>query len=112
MIGSNGLKRWGQLTRCRQIQLHARGIGCLTLTPELFVGHRLQQAGMVYKCTAEPWVFKLLALALAAFSALIVWSEATIGFGRDLSPFSHVRMPDLLCFLHHLPCLAAHQTSH
>ena len=59
---------------------------------------RLRQAWMAYKCTAQPWVYRLLALGLAVFSFLIIWSEATIGFGRDLSPFSHVR--DCL----HLPC--------
>lgn len=48
------------------------------------------QAWMAYKCTAQPWVYRLLSLGLAAFSISIVWSEATIGFGRDLSPFSHV----------------------
>lgn len=50
---------------------------------------------MVYKCLVAPWVHRLLAVVLGAFSILIVWSEATIGIGSnsgktDLSPFSHV----------------------
>ncbi|KAK9807047.1 hypothetical protein WJX72_011975 [[Myrmecia] bisecta] len=52
----------------------------------------LQHARLMYKCWLRPWVLKLAALALTAVSAAIVWSEATIGSGRepDLSPFSRV----------------------
>lgn len=48
---------------------------------------------MLFQCFAWPWLQKLLALAFAATSFMLIWSEATIGSGRDpdLSPFSHVR---------------------
>ena len=59
--------------------------GSLALPPQL------RHALMVYKCYVQPWVFRLLALALGAFSCILVWSEATIKFKVDLSPFSHVR---------------------
>eukprot|EP00887_Chlorella_sp_A99_P002113 scaffold21.g2113.t1 len=43
-----------------------------------------------YTCVGRPWVLRLAAVAAAAVSAVVVWSEATIGSGRspDLSPFS------------------------
>ena len=52
---------------------------------------------MMYKCLLQPWVQRLVAIALAATSFMLVWSEATIGFAKnpDLSPFSHVS--NLLC---------------
>ncbi|KAK9808359.1 hypothetical protein WJX73_005749 [Symbiochloris irregularis] len=50
---------------------------------------KLQRAWIGYQCLVQPYVFKLVALFLAVFSILIVWSEVTIGFG-DLSPFSHI----------------------
>ncbi|KAK9828293.1 hypothetical protein WJX74_007473 [Apatococcus lobatus] len=51
---------------------------------------QLATALMVYRAVLRPWVRKLLALLLASLSAVVVWSEATIGSGRhpDLSPFS------------------------
>ena len=53
---------------------------------------QLAAALMMYRAVLRPWVRKLLALLLASLSAVIVWSEATIGSGRhpDLSPFSLV----------------------
>lgn len=43
-----------------------------------------------YKCLVRPWVLRAMAAAAAAASAVVVWSEVTIGSGRspDLSPFS------------------------
>ncbi len=54
---------------------------------------KLATALMMYRAVVRPWSRKLLALLLASLSAVIVWSEATIGSGRhpDLSPFSLVR---------------------
>ncbi|KAK9868826.1 hypothetical protein WJX84_008007 [Apatococcus fuscideae] len=51
---------------------------------------KLATALMMYRAVVRPWSRKLLALLLASLSAVIVWSEATIGSGRhpDLSPFS------------------------
>ena len=75
---------------------------------------------MVYKCLVAPWVHRLLAILLGAFSILIVWSEATIGIGSnsgktDLSPFSHVS-PSLLVQLVHciccLPLCGQRKTAH
>jgi len=44
----------------------------------------------VYKCRVRPWVLRLMAAVAFAASAVVVWSEATIGTGLnpDLSPFS------------------------
>ena len=55
------------------------------------------QAWLVFQCVLRPWLQKLLSLALAAASFMLIWSEATIGSGRnpDLSPFSHVTHPTL-----------------
>lgn len=43
-----------------------------------------------YKCHWRPWVLRATAALMAATSAVVVWSEATIGTGLnpDLSPFS------------------------
>lgn len=43
-----------------------------------------------YKCSVRPWVLRLAAAAAGGASVVIVWSEATIGSGRnpDLSPLS------------------------
>lgn len=43
-----------------------------------------------YKCSVRPWVLRLAAAVAGGASAVIVWSEATIGSGRspDLSPLS------------------------
>ena len=59
---------------------------------------QLATALMVYRAVLRPWVRKLLALLLACLSAVVVWSEATIGSGRrpDLSPFSLVQFDPLL----------------
>lgn len=53
---------------------------------------RLPVAWWWYKCHLRPWVQRLGALTTAAVSAVLVWSEATIGTGTnpDLSPFSLV----------------------
>ena len=50
------------------------------------------QSWMVFQCLLRPWMQRLLAIALAATSFIMVWCEATIGSGPnlDLSPFSHV----------------------
>lgn len=50
-------------------------------------------AAYTYKCRGRPWVLRLGAVVAAAVSAVIVWSEATIGSGRspDLSPFRWVQ---------------------
>lgn len=75
---------------------------------------QLATALMVYRAVLRPWVRKLLALLLASLSAVIVWSEATIGSGRhpDLSPFSLVR-PLAGCLTEgdsmHLPCMVLAQ---
>ena len=47
-------------------------------------------AAWYYKCVLRPWVLRGAAAASAAASAVVVWSEITIGSGRspDLSPFS------------------------
>lgn len=62
---------------------------------------------MMYNCLARPWLQRLAAVILAAASFMVVWSEATIGTGKnpDLSPFSHVRLSvascqNLCCSLH------------
>lgn len=51
---------------------------------------RWAEARWAYKCYARPWVLRGMAALACAASAVIVWSEATIGSGRspDLSPFS------------------------
>ena len=51
---------------------------------------RWAEAKWSYQCRVRPWVLRLMAVAAAAASAVVVWSEATIGTGRDpdLSPFS------------------------
>ena len=43
-----------------------------------------------YVCLLRPWVLRLQATVALAASAAVVWSEVTIGSGRDpdLSPFS------------------------
>lgn len=43
-----------------------------------------------YKCRGRPWVLRGMAVLAGAASAVVVWSEATIGSGinPDLSPFS------------------------
>ncbi len=45
-----------------------------------------------YKCLAKPWVQRGTAVVLALLSGAVVWSEATIGLGKDpdVSPFSIV----------------------
>ena len=50
----------------------------------------LARARAVYTVHAAPWVARVAAAVLAALSATVVWSEATIGTGAhpDLSPFS------------------------
>lgn len=50
-------------------------------------------AAWFYKCQLRPWMQRLAACASLAVSAVVVWSEATIGTGThpDLSPFSLVR---------------------
>ena len=64
-------------------------------------GHkgRWAEARWAYKCRVRPWVLRLVAGAAGAASAVLVWSEVTIGSGRspDLSPFSlMVRDPEVL----------------
>lgn len=51
---------------------------------------RWAEAKWTYKCRVRPWVLRGMALGAGAASAVVVWSEATIGTGRspDLSPFS------------------------
>lgn len=46
----------------------------------------------LYRCLMRPYLLKVFALILWAASAAVIWSEATIGSGRepDLSPFSLV----------------------
>jgi hypothetical protein len=48
------------------------------------------EARWAYKCRVRPWVLRAGAVAATAASAVVVWSEATIGTGLspDLSPFS------------------------
>ena len=50
----------------------------------------LAAAGAAFEVHAAPWATRLAAASLAALSALLVWSEATLGTGTgpDLSPFS------------------------
>ena len=51
---------------------------------------RLAETRYAYKCLVRPWVLRATALAAGAASAVVVWSEVTMGSGRspDLSPFS------------------------
>lgn len=51
---------------------------------------RWAEAKWSYKCRVRPWVLRATALTAGAASAVVVWSEATIGTGRspDLSPLS------------------------
>lgn len=52
--------------------------------------HWPARAWWYYSCRLRPWLLRLEALVAAAASATVVWSEVTIGSGRDpdLSPFS------------------------
>lgn len=61
----------------------------LTVRPDGKKG-RWADARWAYKCYGRPWVLRAGALLAFASSAVVVWSEATIGSGRspDLSPFS------------------------
>lgn len=45
-----------------------------------------------YQCLLKPLALRLAAIGLGGLSAVVVWSEATIGLGKDpdLSPFSIV----------------------
>eukprot|EP01025_Chloroclados_australasicus_P062885 TRINITY_DN8278_c0_g1_i1.p1 TRINITY_DN8278_c0_g1~~TRINITY_DN8278_c0_g1_i1.p1 ORF type:complete len:705 (+),score=48.23 TRINITY_DN8278_c0_g1_i1:276-2390(+) len=74
--------RLEHMIKCQQTHVY--------VVPEGYSQRKLAAFYWRYACTAQPHLMRLLALFLAGLSVLVVWSEITIGSGRDpnLSPFS------------------------